>query len=130
MVKFKKFQASLVKLNGSVSIDALASELVKFIEEHIKVMNPDKIDPSLLRYLCNLVENSYNKSKAVDDKINKKELVIDIYVKLKPQSNNVEDKKVLEKLIEDFHTNGDIKRISTIHYVYKYLKKGICTTSP
>lgn len=129
MVKFKKFQASLVKLNGSVSIDALASELVKFIEEHIKVMNPDKIDPSLLRYLCNLVENSYNKTKSVDDKINKKELVIDIYIKLKPQSNNVEDRKVLDKLIEDFHTNGDIKRISTVNYVYKYLKKGICTSS-
>jgi hypothetical protein len=129
MVKFKKFQASLVKLNGSVSIDALASEIVQFVEGHIKLMNHDKIDPSLLRYLCNIVENSYNKSNAVDNKVDKKALVIDIYLKLKPHANNNEDKQVLEKLIEDLHTNGDITRVGTLTYIYKYLKKGACTSS-
>ncbi len=129
MVKFKKFQASLVKLNGSVSIDALASEIIQFVEQHVKLMNHDKIDPSLLRYLCNIVENSYNKSNSVDDKIDKKKLVVDIYLKLKPHSDNNEDKQVIEKLIEDFHTNGDIKKISTLSYIYKYLKKSSCTSS-
>jgi hypothetical protein len=128
MVKFKKFQASLVKLNGSVSIDALASDIIQFVEQHVKLMNHDKIDPSLLRYLCNIVENSYNKSNAVDDKIDKKKLVIDIYLKLKPHCDNNEDKQVIEKLIEDFHTNGDIKQISTWSYIYKYLKKSSCTS--
>jgi len=129
MVNFKKFQASLVKLNGSVSIDVLTSEIVKFLEENLKIVNQDKVDPSLLRYLCNIVENSYNKSKAVDNKVDKKKLVIDIYLRLKPQANTSADLLVLDKLIEDLHTNGDIKLISNVNYFYKLLKKGLCTRS-
>ena len=84
MVKFSKFQVSLVKLNGSSAVDVLIGEIVKYVNENIKKVSPDKIDPSLLRFLCNIVENSYSKKDIIDNKIDKKKVVIDVYIILKP----------------------------------------------
>ena len=75
MVKFSKFQASLVKLNGSSSVEVLIGEIVNFVNENIKKVSPEKIDPSLLRFLCNVIENSYNKKDIIDNKIDKKKLL-------------------------------------------------------
>ena len=47
MVKFSKFQASLVKLNGSSYVELLIGEIVNFVKENIKKVSPNKIDPSL-----------------------------------------------------------------------------------
>jgi hypothetical protein len=122
MVKFSKFQASLVKLNGSSSVEVLIGEIVSFVNENIKKVSPDKIDPSLLRFLCNLVENSYTKKVAIDNKIDKKKVVVDVYMILKPQANTKEDKVLLEKLIEDFHSSHQILKVSRFKYYYKLLK--------
>ena len=75
MVKFLKFQASLVKLNNSSAVEGLIGEIVSFVNENNKKVSPDKIDPSLLRFLCNLVENSYTKKDVIDNKIDKKKLL-------------------------------------------------------
>ena len=48
MVKFSKFQASLVKLSGTASVDVLINEIVNYVNENVKKMSPDKIDLSLL----------------------------------------------------------------------------------
>ena len=85
-------------------------------------MSPDKIDLSLLRFLCNVVENSYNKKDVVDSKVNKKQIVIDVYIILKPQCNNQDDKNILDKLIEDLHTSKQILKVSRLRYYYKLLK--------
>jgi len=122
MVKFSKFQASLVKLSGTASVDVLINEIVDYVNENVKKMSPDKIDLSLLRFLCNVVENSYNKKDVVDGKVNKKQIVIDVYIILKPQCNNQEDKNILDKLIEDLHTSKQILKVSRIRYYYKLLK--------
>ena len=61
MVKFSKFQASLIKLSGSSYIDVLIGEIVEFVKENIKKLSSDKIDPSLFRFICNVIENSYTK---------------------------------------------------------------------
>ena len=97
MVKFSKFQASLVKLNGSSSVELLIGEIVNFVKDNIKKVSPDKIDPSLLRFICNLIENSYNKKDILDNKIDKKKIVIDVYIILKPQASTKEDRVLLEK---------------------------------
>jgi hypothetical protein len=122
MVKFSKFQASLVKLNGSSSVELLIGEIVNFVKENIKKVSPDKIDPSLLRFICNLIENSYNKKDILDNKIDKKKIVIDVYIILKPQANNAEDKLLLEKMVEDFHSTKQILKVSRFRYYYKLLK--------
>ena len=123
MVKFRKFQASLVKLSGSSSIDVLVGEIVSYVQEKIKLINPDRIDPSLLRFLCNLVENSYSKKNAIDSKVDKKKIVIDVYIILKPQANNNDDKIMLNKLIEDFHSSGQILKIADSSYWFQLFKK-------
>ena len=122
MVKFSKFQASLVKLNGSSSVELLIGEIVNFVKENIKKVSPDKIDQSLLRFICNLIENSYNKKDILDNKIDKKKIVIDVYIILKPQANNAEDKVLLEKMVEDFHSTKQILKVSRFRYYYKLLK--------
>ena len=83
MVKFSKFQASLVKLNGSSSVEVLIGEIINFVNQNVKNISPDKIDPSLLRFLCNVVENSYTKKDVIDNKIDKKKVVVDVYIILK-----------------------------------------------
>jgi uncharacterized protein (DUF2267 family) len=122
MVKFSKFQASLVKLSGTASVDVLINEIVNYVNENVKKISPDKIDLSLLRFLCNIVENSYNKKDVVDSKVDKKKVVIDVYIVLKPHCNNQEDKNILDKLIEDLHTSKQILKVSRIRYYYKLLK--------
>ena len=49
--------------------------------------------------MCNIIENAYTKKDIVDNKIDKKKIVIDVYVILKPQANNNEDKIIIDKLI-------------------------------
>ena len=122
MVKFSKFQASLVKLSGSSSVDILINEIIGFVNEKFKKISPEKIDPSLLRFLCNIIENAYTKKDIVDNKIDKKKIVIDVYVILKPQANNNEDKIILDKLIEDLHSSGQILKVSRLRYYYKSIK--------
>ena len=122
MVKFSKFQASLVKQSGASSIDTLIGQIVDFVKESVSNISPDKIDPSLLRFICNVIENSYTKKDVIDNKIDKKKVVIDVYIILKTAANNVEDRKMLDKLIEDFHTSGQILKVSRLRYYYKVLK--------
>lgn len=125
MVKFNKFQASLVKLSGSSSVEVLIGEIVGFVNQNIKKVSPDKIDLSLLRFICNIVENSYNKKDVVDKKIDKKKVVLDVYLVLKPQCNNVEDKNIISNLIEDLHTSQQIVKVSNFRYYWKIIKKRI-----
>ena len=122
MVKFDKFQSSLVKLSGSSSVDALISEIVSYIRETMKNISPDKIDPSLLRFICNVVENSYSKKSISDNKIDKKKVVLDVYCTFKPYANNPDDRIMLDKLIEDLHTSGQILKVSRLKYYYKLVK--------
>ena len=98
------------------------NEIVKYVNENIKKVSPDKIDPSLLRFLCNIVENSYSKKDIIDNKIDKKKVVINVYIILKPATNNSEDRIMLNKLIEDFHSSGQVLKVSRLRYYYKLLK--------
>ena len=122
MVKFNKFQSSLVKLSGSSSVDALINEIVSYVKESIKNISPDKIDPSLLRFICNIVENSYSKKSITDNKINKKKIVVDVYIILKPSANSADDRAKLDRMIEDFHSSGQKLKVSRLKYYYKLFK--------
>ena len=37
-----------------------------------------------------------------------KKVVLDVYIVLKPQCNNVDDKNVLNNLVEDLHRSGQM----------------------
>ena len=84
--------------------------------------SPEKNDPSLLSFLCNIIENAYTKKDIVDNKIDMKKIVIDVCLILKPQANNNEDKIIIDKLIEDLHSSGQVLKVSRLRYYYKSIK--------
>jgi hypothetical protein len=127
MVKFKDKYLDLIKEVGSVSVDIFQNLFHEYITEHIKNISQDEIDVSLLRWLCNVLENSIDKKYVVDEKINKKEIVLNEYFKLKPNARSHE--KLLDKIIEDLHNTGQIKRIKTRTKLYHKIKSALCTST-
>ena len=128
MVKFKTENLELVKEIGSLSVDIFKNNLIKWINENLTDIDKSfekKIDRSLLRYICNIVENSVDVKNVVDKKIDKKQIVLDIYILLKPQANTEHDKQILSDLVEDLHNIGEIKKVSTKRYIKKNLSKSL-----
>lgn len=124
MVKFKGEIASMVKEVGSISIEIFKNNFIDFVKETLQNIDQNqdnKIDRSLLRLLCNYLESTYKKKNIVDEKLDKKKLVIDVYCLLKPSTNNETDKKILDALIEDLHNTGQIKKISLLRRSKKNL---------
>ena len=76
----------------------------------------------MLRFICNVIENSYTKKDVIDNKIDKKKVVIDVYIILKPAANNVDDRRMLDKIFEDLHSSGGILKVSRLKYYYKQIK--------
>lgn len=122
-MKFRRVKADLIKLSGDCSLDKFVADFHSFVCEHLQNHNQDAIDPSLIRTLCNWLENSFEKNCVADEKIDKKKIVIDEYYKLKPQANTIENTNIIDKIIEDFHNSDQIKRIPYLKYVAKSLKK-------
>ena len=69
-----------------------------------------------------MIENSYTKKDVIDNKIDKKKVVIDVYIILKPAANNTDDRRMLDKMIEDLHSSGGILKVSRLKYYYKQIK--------
>ena len=65
---------------------------------------------------------SDSKKSISDHKIDKKKIVVDVYIILKTSANSTEDRAMLDKLIEDFHSSGQILKVSRLKYYYKLLK--------
>jgi hypothetical protein len=125
MVKFKASKSKLVKEVGSITVDIIADLFHEFVKEEIKEVKQDKtIDVSLLRLLSNKLENSLVKNgDVIDEKIDKKKLVLDEYIKLKPQANNPNDVITLETLLEDLHNTKQIKKVSKKRKFIKWIKE-------
>ena len=123
IMKFRADKANLIKLSGDCSLDKFISDFHSFVCEHVKNLNQDNIDPSLVRTLCNWIENAFQKNCVADEKVDKKKIVIDEYLKLKPHANNPETVCIIEKLIEDFHNAGQIVKVPVLKYIYKSCKK-------
>jgi len=122
-MKFRADKADLVKLSGDCSLDKFIADFHMFVCEHVKNLNQDTIDPSLVRTLRNWIENAFQKNTTADEKVDKKKIVIDEYMKLKPHANNPETIIMIEKLIEEFHNAGQIVKVPLLKYIYKVCKK-------
>jgi hypothetical protein len=108
ILRFLKSKKSGVSVG--VSIDQLVTiarqEFISSQTDH------STIQPDVIRNICQLVELAFIKKKqyVVDDKINKKEIVLQIYQSLFPNiKGNEEIRKSIERYIEDLHNAGDIK---------------------
>ena len=126
MVNFKTKWLGHIKEIGSVSFDIFEQLLTEYVKEHIKQVSQDEIDVSLIRWLCNVVENSIDKKNVVDEKINKKDVVLKQYYALKTNAKQYE--KTLVTIIEDLHNSGQIKRVKQRTKIYHKLKSVVFTS--
>jgi len=127
MPRFKRDFLPLVKEVGSVSVDIFETMFEEYVKEYVKHVSADAIDPSLLRLLCNILENSLEKRDIIDSKINKKSVVLNTYFKLKPNEvQTTENQELLSKLIEDAHNSGAIKKIKTKTKLLHRVKSFFC----
>ncbi len=129
MPKFKSKWADLVVEVGAVSIDIFTELYHEFVVSHVKKVSPDVIDISLLRALCNWLENAIDKKEVVDEKLDKKKIVVDEYIRLKPQANTQQFKDIIEKLIEDLHNTGAIKKMSSRNKLFYKIKSFLLSSS-
>lgn len=127
-MKFKKdFVAQMVRDVGTIAVDTFVSQLDAFCDEVVPLKpNSSKIDVSLLRFIANVIENAFVKRDVIDDKVSKKELCLNEYIRMKQRMGinlTEEEVKVLEDLLEDLHSAGEIKKRSFFKYLLKKVKK-------
>ena len=90
-------------------IDKIVEKINKIPKHHELRLNPE-----LILLVCNIVENTINKS----DKVSKKDVVIDVF----KQINHItceNDINLLGSLIEFLHSNDKIKKVkllSKLHF--------------
>ena len=126
MPRFKSKWSNLIQEVGSVSIDIFEQLFHEYVVSRIKQTNNNEaVDVSLIRLLCNWLENSINKKDIVDGKLDKKTIVINEYIKLKPIANTSEYKVMVEKIIEDLHNTHQIKKVSSYFKTFYRLKSCI-----
>ena len=100
------------KLKSKIFKSDLCNEIVKRIlefENHLSLRN----DPELLKFICDLVENGVKKTDE-KNKVDKKELVLEIYCKVFSLSEN-EKKHIGEQI--DFLCDNEL--IVKVHGVKK-----------
>lgn len=123
MPRFKAKWAELAVDVGSISIDIFTEVYHEFCLQQIpKVNQTDLVDISLLRALCNWLENSIDKKEVIDEKVDKKQIVLNQYVRLKPGANNEQTKLLLNKLIDDLHNSSQIVKLSSRSKLFYKIK--------
>ncbi len=110
-----------MKPKYQLKVKIKVSKIVNDLKEELKdvpvaELTEMKVNPELIRYVCNIVEG-YIKKKY---KCNKKEIVTNILIKLNPAINEA-DKKTINDVVEYLHSNGDIVAITVVKYTGKVL---------
>ena len=124
----KKWLDEIIEV-GSLSIDVFELMYHQYVMTKVNKINNDVIDISLLRYLCNILENALSKKQIIDGKIDKKNIVITEYLVLKPQANSEANKVILNKIIEDLHNTSQILKLSKNTKLLHKIKSCIFSTN-
>ena len=121
--KTMKLWSSLIKPKNYLKTLILIRDISMLLRDKLKDIDLEKniLNPDIILYICNILENSYNKKNVADKKINKKQVVIDIIKNLIP---NVSPDVLLQidTLIEHLHSSGSIIKISTIMKMFHLSK--------
>ena len=118
--------------SSSLNLVPLKRSLLTFTSKHqlsenivqqvssIGDLNSLKRDLEFLLYICRLVETESSEYKG-KDKLDKKEVVKNIVVRLFPELNNNQDLDFIDRSIEFLHSNKRIKGISRLAKVAGYV---------
>ena len=115
----------LVKMKNSAKRHQSKQGLKDFLVKSIMAMgsgNELSRDTSLLKWVCNSIEAGYD-YKNNKEKINKKELAIEVLTSVFPELNNDVDKQRISELINFLHDNGDIHKLSSKATIHKYVSR-------
>ena len=107
-----------LSINNSGKSTILKNEIIDFILKDIqKIPNSQSLknDVEILLHICNLIENLISKNK---QKINKKQLVIDIMTQVF-YLNSDDEKNALEKQIQFLYDNKLIIKVTTLNQILK-----------
>ena len=117
--------AELVDYKNELNTHVVKNNLIDKIVEKINKIPKHhelRLNPELILLVCNIVENTINKS----DKVSKKDVVIDVF----KQINHItceNDINLLGSLIEFLHSNDKIKKVKLLRkatfYTIGWLKK-------
>lgn len=112
----KSKSLSLVPLKRSLLTFTSKHQLVEGIVNQVSSigdLNCLKRDLEFLLYVCRCVETESSEYKG-KDKLDKKEIVKAIIVRIFPELNNTQDLDTIDKSIEFLHSNHRIKGVSRL----------------
>lgn len=112
----KSKSLSLVPLKRSLLTFTSKHQLVEGIVNQVSSigdLNCLKRDLEFLLYVCRCVETEASEYKG-KDKLDKKEIVKAIIVRIFPELNNTQDLDTIDKSIEFLHSNHRIKGVSRL----------------
>jgi hypothetical protein len=118
-----KSSLALVPLKRSLLSSTSKHQLTENIVAQVSSigdLNSLKRDLEFLLYIARLVETSASEYKG-KDKLDKKEVVRNIVVRLFPELNNNQDLDFIDRSIEFLHSNKRIKGISRLAKVAGYV---------
>lgn len=114
----------LVTVTPSLALEICNNEIKSKIVSRLTELKLNdakyKTNPDIILLVCNLIENLVKNKK-----INKKQLLLDVFVQLYNVQPN--DRVIIESQIEFLHSNKAIKKLSKFYLfscgVYEYLFK-------
>jgi hypothetical protein len=101
-------------LDRTIKKNEIINKIVKRVQEFPEFRNY-KDDMETLLFICILVEHLVINKKNVKDKIDKRELVADVYEKC--FGVNSVNKDVLIKNVQFLYDNKRIKKVSIVQYI-------------
>jgi len=72
----------------------------------------DRVDISLVRYVCCLIETVVEKKSKTDEKVDKKAVALKVHEALAGHSLNDAQRQFFYDTVEDMHSSGAIKPVS------------------
>jgi len=110
-----KLSVQLVKPKNVLNTIKSVNDIETYIMNELRGINLEqhKFNPDIILYICNVVENWFHKLKKTinDEKINKKEIVLNTLKKLLPSINSQDELSIIQ-IIEHLHSSGNIKIVS------------------
>jgi hypothetical protein len=103
-----RFFTKLVKPKNALQVAVRCTKIVELLKEELKEIdwNKSKYEPSIIEYVCNLVECEFHKKKPNEKKVDKKNVVLDVIAKLVGLTDS--DKQIIAQIIEHLHSTGRI----------------------
>lgn len=120
-----KLKTSLVKCDFPLKTKKMALSLCEHICEELKGVELDKLDPELVHFVCNKIENEFPKLEN-KDQIGKKDVFFQVYDKLFDDPKNkltASDKDIISKMIEKLLKHGLVQKVKMSSVIRYWLKK-------